>query len=123
VELLGRRDFLPRQPSRSSVGGVRKNPQVPTSATRRSGTRCSDVYRAERIGEACQWWSRGHPALSDGVGQCDEVILVGIGRQRRGVAHQLPTAGGGDPAGVPDTQVPGVRLAGNSQRSHDGGRV
>jgi len=78
---------------------------------------------AERIGEPGQLWRARHPTLPHRVGQRHEVVFVRVHRQRCGVPHQLPAEWGGDPAGMPDTQVPGVRLAGDSHRSHDGGRV
>ena len=63
------------------------------------------------------------PAFPHGLGQCDEVVLVGVGRQRCGVAHQLPATRCGDPAGVPEAQIPGVRLADCRQRPHHCGGV
>ena len=44
-------------------------------------------------------------------------------RQRSGVAHQFPAARRGDPAGVADAQVPGMRFADGGQRADDGGGV
>lgn len=63
------------------------------------------------------------PAFPDGIGQRDEVVLVGVGRQRCGVAHQLPAARCGDSAGVSEAQIPGVRLADGRQRTHHGSGV
>ena len=45
-------------------------------------------------------------ALAHGIGQCDQVVLVGMGGQRAGVPHEVPSAGCGDPAGMGDAQIP-----------------
>ncbi len=53
----------------------------------------------------------GHvAAFAHGVGQRDQVVVVGVGGQRAGVPDQLPAARRGDPAGMADAEVPGVRL-------------
>jgi len=89
-----------------------------------SGTRrCGGVGGTGRIREPRHRRCACHPALPHRIGQCDEVVLVRIGRQGCGVPHQLPAQRGGDAAGVPDTQIPGVRFAGDCHRTHDSGRV
>lgn len=60
------------------------------------------------------------PPFPDSVGQRDKVVLVGVGRQRCGVAHQLPAARCRDTARVTEAQIPGVRLADGRQRTHHG---
>ena len=47
----------------------------------------------------------------------------GCGRQRAGVPHEFPSAGRGDPAGMADAQIPGVRLARGGERTDDRRRV
>ena len=123
---------MSRQPSRWSVGGVWKNAEVSPPSTRgcralgtagKTGARVACVHRAVRVGKTRRRRRARDPTLTHRVGQGDEVVLVGIGRQRSGVPHHLPPAGRGDPAGMSETEVPGVRLAGNGKRSHDCGRV
>ena len=90
------------------------------AGTRRSGVRgAARDRRIPAIGAAGIALS----AFSHGVGQGDQIVLVGTGRQRPGVAHQLPAARRGDPAGVTDAQIPRVRLAHGGQRADDGGRI
>ena len=45
-------------------------------------------------------------ALAHRVSQRDQVVLVGIGGKRAGVAHEFPAPGCGDPAGMADAQIP-----------------
>src|ERR1700756_1497765 len=45
------------------------------------------------------------------LGQRDQIVLVGVGGQRARVPHEVPATWRGDPAGVTDAQVPGVRVA------------
>ncbi len=49
---------------------------------------------------------RSLATLADGLGESDQVVLVRVRRQRPGMADQLPTAGGGDPARVAHAQIP-----------------
>ena len=62
-------------------------------------------------------------AFAHGVGQGDQVVLIGVGGQRAGVAHQLPSAGRGDPAGVADAQIPRMRFAHGREWAYDCRRV
>lgn len=75
------------------------------------------------VGEPGHRRTGRQPTLPHRVGQGDKVVLVGVGRQGCRVAHQLPAAGSGDPAGVCDAEVPGMRLADGRQRPHHGGGV
>lgn len=86
-------------------------------ATRLVGSRV-----AETGNHAIDGW-RGPWTLPDGVGEGDEVVLVRMCGQWAGVAHQLPTARGGDPAGVANAQIPGMRFRDSSQWADDCGRV
>ena len=63
------------------------------------------------------------PALAHRVGQRHQVILVGMGGQRAGVAHEFPTARRGDPAGMADAQIPGMRFSHGSERTYHRRRV
>lgn len=61
--------------------------------------------------------------LPDGVGECDEVVLIGVGGKWTRVADQLPAAGSGDPTGMHDTKIPGMRLRHRREWSDDRCRV
>lgn len=122
-------------PSRATpwlVSRVWQNPQVasapavglrPSSDGRHQRT---TVYAGGGIGEAGRHpVDRGRTvaALADGVGERHQIVLVGMRRQRPCVTHQLPATRRGDPAGVCDTQIPGMRLGHRGQRPDDGCRV
>lgn len=80
------------------------------------------MYGTARIGESGDGAPGHHPVPSfpDRVGKGDQIVIVGVFGQRAGVADQLPTARRGDPGGMADAQVPGMRLARNRQRPDDG---
>ena len=61
--------------------------------------------------------------LTDRIGERDEIILVGVGRQRAGVTHEFPPTRGGDASGMHDAQVPGMWLGDGGQRPDDRCRV
>lgn len=94
-------------------------------AGRRSHQRTT-VGPADGIGE-----SRREPrdrrrvlaAFSDCIGKRHQIVIVGVGRQRAGMADELPTAGSGDTSGVHDAQIPRVRLGHGGQRADDCRRV
>ena len=62
-------------------------------------------------------------ALAHRVGQGDQVVVVGMDGQGSGVAHEVPSAGCGDPAGMADTQIPRMRFARGSEWPHHCRRV
>jgi hypothetical protein len=83
------------------------------TAARRGGMRSGVVYMSIR--ESVQRRAGPAPvrqtpvaraALTHRVRQGDQVVLVGIGGKRAGVAHEFPSPGRGDPAGVADAQIP-----------------
>ena len=92
---------------------------TPASVRHRSGGQDRMCRRAVRIGEPGHR-RRGHPALPHGLGQRDEIVLVGVDRQWRGMANQLPAARSSDPARMAQAEVPGVWLTHSGQRTHDG---
>ncbi len=114
-----------------SVSGVGKHAKMPATAAvglgpiggrshestaKRTGGRIT-----ETPGEATRGGTdTGGFAFAHCVGKRDQVIVVGVGRQRAGVANQLPAARGGDAAGVQDAKIPGVRLRHGGQRTHFG---
>jgi hypothetical protein len=77
------------------------------------------------VGEAADGRAGGHPfaAFADRVGQCHQVIFVGMGGQRPRVPHQLPAARGGDSAGMGDAQIPGMWFTNSRQGPDDSRRI
>jgi len=84
------------------------------------------VHTGGRIGKA-----RGNSidrrrivaAFTNRVGQRDQVILVGVRRQRSRVPNELPPARCGDSAGVCHAQIPRMRLGHRGQRPDNGCRI
>ena len=62
-------------------------------------------------------------ALAHRVGQRHQVVLVGMGGQRPGVAHEFPSARCGDAAGMADAQIPRMRFARRSEWAYHCRRV
>lgn len=75
---------------------------MPTTTTVDSGRslRRQGVGDAGRIRKAGNRRGGRDPALPYRVGQGDQIVVVGMNRQRRGVANQLPAPRSGDPTGV-----------------------
>ncbi len=113
--------------------GVREHPEM--TATAAVGFRATGRRRHQRsardpgsgIGKTCgDTVHQGVDAfatLPDGVGECDEVVLIGVGGKWTRVADQLPAAGSGDPTGMHDTEIPGMGLRHRREWSDDGCRV
>lgn len=106
---------------------------MPTPATGTGGTVCCRGQEpADGRGVACgmvpgvgeaRRGRSGRDALASfsyRVRESNEVIFVGMGGQRACVAHQLPAARRGDPAGVRHAQIPRVRLTNGGERPHYG---
>jgi len=112
-------------PASGPLVGVRQH-----SSARRGGVRPGGVH--VRVAKSVQRSAGpagirlavlGPTALAHGIGQGDQVVLVGVGGQRAGVAHQLPSAGRGDTSGVVDTQIPRMRFPHSSEWTYDCRRV
>lgn len=80
--------------------------------------------RSARFGKAVDLRpSRNIAPFADRVGQCHQIVLIGRGWQRAGMSNQFPPARGGNPPGMRDAQIPGVRLRDGGQRAHHGGGI
>ena len=99
------------------------------SARRRWSHQGATVRPRDWIAETCGKAADGRaevgplPAFAHRVGECDQVIVVRVRRQRTGVANQLPAARRGDASGVQDAQIPGMRLGHGGQWTHYRRRV
>src|SRR6202048_1138083 len=113
-------------PARLLVGGVGQHPKMPASASgaggalpglsqhaaRRGRGRRTAVLATEIVKSVDRRTGSNRVAtLAYRCGQRDQIVLVGVGGQRAGVADQFPAARRGDATGVADAQVPGVRVA------------
>jgi len=97
------------------IAGVWQHPQVAAPATVRLGSagggchQRAAVHTGSGIGKACRDpidHRRTVASLTHRVGQRDQIVLVGVRRQRRRMANQLPTARRGYPAGVCHAEIP-----------------
>lgn len=66
---------------------------------------------------------RSIAALPNRVGERDQVVLIGVGGQWTRVAHEFPPAWRGDPTGVADAQIPGMRLPRGGKRTDHSSRI
>ena len=114
------------------VAGIWQHPQVAAPASVRLGPpgrrrhQRTTVRTGDRIGKPCS-----HPAdrrhavapLTHRVGKRDQIVFVRVGRQRTGMANQLPPARRRDPARVGHAQIPRMWLGDRGQGPDDGRRI